>query len=288
MVRIYSSYGYADVTKNYGDCIVLIKDNDAIVFDCGSEEHAQRVISLLNEKMIRKATVILSHNDADHFDGIPYLISQGRVSQVFTILLLKYKDELLERLNDQRRNRHSIGEAIKQLYDNIDSLSGKVILKDVYEDADDLPSWITRIGPELDYMLDAVAKALNNSEGDNIDGTTIVNAASVQIKAVLNGQSILLTGDCAAAAIPSTVNFALYRIVQLPHHGNADQAQQIFDRAYPDENITYIVSDNTGSTNGGSDRLQKAGHNIKNTKTDGDITLLASSWSSNYIGRPLG
>ena len=37
--------------------------------------------------------------------------------------------------------------------------------------------------------------------------------------------------------------------------------------------VTYIVSDNTGDSNGGSDKLKGYGCDIRNTKNDGLIKL---------------
>ena len=119
MIKILSSKNYEDPSKNHGDCIVGIDGQTAIIFDCGSEEHAKRAIDILDDYGIQKATVILSHNDDDHFKGIPYLIEEGRVSKLFTILLLKYKQELLDIIDDGRRNLSSIGDAIKELYDQL-------------------------------------------------------------------------------------------------------------------------------------------------------------------------
>ena len=41
------------------------------------------------------------------------------VKRNFTILLLKYKEELLDEIDDGRINRNSIGNKITELYDNI-------------------------------------------------------------------------------------------------------------------------------------------------------------------------
>ena len=287
MVKILSSKNYDEPSHNYGDCIIYVDGGTAIIFDCGSEEHAKRAIEILNSYGISKATVILSHNDDDHFKGIPYLISKGKVNNLFTILLLKYKDELLDRIDDKRRNRNSIGNAITELYDNISKLSGTVTLKDVYKDESELPSEVKRIGPTLEYMLDAAAKGLDSREGNTIDGETVTNAASVQIQLSFNNQKILLTGDCAPEAIPKQIDLKEMDYIQLPHHGKATLAEKIFERVYPSNNVTYIVSDNTGDSNGGSDDLNGKGKNIKNTKTIGDIEL-ANTKQSSYTGKLLG
>ena len=287
MVKIFSSKSYDDTTKNHGDCIVFVDGKTAIIYDCGSEDHAKRAIKLLDDNGIQKAIVVLSHNDDDHFKGIPHLIDEGRVEKLFTILLLKHKKKLLDEIDDGRRNLNSIGEAIKKLYDNIASLSKKVALRDVYDDATEFPTQMKRIGPEFDYMIKAAAKGLDSREGDTIDSETITNAASVQIQLSFDSKKILLTGDCAPAAIPETVKLSGYDFIQLPHHGKPSLAEEIFKRADKNNDITYIVSDNTGSSNGGSDNLNTKGHKVKNTK-NGDITLFPESAKPTYAGRTLG
>lgn len=45
---------------------------ELVVFDCGCEEHADRVEEYMRNNGYDKTKVVLSHNDSDHFDGIPY------------------------------------------------------------------------------------------------------------------------------------------------------------------------------------------------------------------------
>ncbi len=287
MIKILSSKNYADNSKNYGDCIVFIDGKTAIIFDCGSEEHAERAMELLDSNGIAKATVVLSHNDSDHFKGIPHLIENGRVDKLFTILLLKYKQEILDALDDGRRSTDSIGDAITNLYDNIASLSQTVTLCDVYADSDKFPSQMKFIGPDFNYMIQVAAQALDSCEGDTIDGETVTNAASVQMQLSLSDKKILLTGDCAPAAIPTDVDLSTYDFIQLPHHGKPSLAEEIFERADSNINVLYIVSDNTGTTNGGSDDLITTGHRVQNTK-NGDITLSVASSTPTSARRTLG
>ena len=93
-VQFLSAKGYSDPSKNNGDCILVDNGSELVVYDCGCEEHARRVLNYMRQHGYRQAKVVLSHNDSDHFDGIPYLIERGAVSAVYTLLLLKYKDEL--------------------------------------------------------------------------------------------------------------------------------------------------------------------------------------------------
>ncbi len=288
MIYIMGAEEYEDSKKNYGDCIVYIEKGTAIIYDCGSEEHAKRVIELLDENGIDKAIVVLSHNDSDHFQGIPYLIEKKRVESVFTVLLLKYKDKLLKTIDDDRRNEISIIKTIKDTYDNIASLSGRVKLKDIYENENELPYNTFRLGPDFDYMIAAAAKELDSREGDTIDNERVVNATSVQIGINFGSNTILLTGDCTPAAIPEDVDLTKFDYIQLPHHGKPELAEEIFKRADKNIDITYIISDNTGASNGGSDNRSYKGHKYKNTRTDGDIRLDNNTSRPSYTGHTIG
>lgn len=275
IVKFLSSKNYEDPSKNNGDCIIVDNGIELVIFDCGCEEHAQRVEQYMLNHNYSSAKVVLSHNDADHFDGIPYLVDQGLVSEVYTLLLLKYKKELLDLINDKRRTKDSIARSIEEIYDNIYSLSGKVTLKDIFTDTD-VTSDVTIPGPDKDYALNAVAKNIDSRESDNIDKETIVNAVSTQLSIFFGYKKhLLLTGDSSFKAIEETIK--THEAIQLPHHGKLAQAEEIF-RA-KDNTTIYFVSDNTGDSNGGSSKLPKRGYIIKNT-LDGDQDCTFSTFNA--------
>lgn len=267
-VTFLSAIKYSDPSKNNGDCILVDTGSELIVYDCGCEEHAQKVLDYMHRHNYLQAKVVLSHNDSDHFDGIPYLVERGAVSAVYTLLLLKYKDELLDRIGDRRITRDSLTRRIEEIYDNIYSLGGTVELRDIFTETYVAPG-VTIPGPDKEYSLDAVAKLIAPNEGDSIDKETILNAVSTQLSVSFGYQKkLLLTGDSSFAAIEDTVR--THNAIQLPHHGKLEQAENIF-QVKGNETI-YYVSDNTGSSNGGSDDLRRKyprGHIIHNT-LDGD------------------
>ena len=263
-VIFLSSKNYNDPSKNCGDCIFIDTSSELVIFDCGCEEHAKQVENYMLNHNYSTAKMILSHNDADHFDGIPYLVDKGLISEVYTLLLLKYKDELLDLIDDGRRNRDSIAKSIEEIYDNIYSLSGTVTLKDIFTDTN-IATGINIPGPDKDYALNAIAKNIDSRESDNIDKETIVNAVSTQVSITFSpNKKLLLTGDSSFKAIET--NIKTHSAIQLPHHGKLDQADNIF--SIKDNQTIYYVSDNTGNSNGGSDKLREKyprGHVIYNT-----------------------
>lgn len=264
-ILILSSKNYENAsTTNYGDCILINTGNELVIYDCGHEAHANAVIDYMSKNGFDKAKLILSHNDSDHFDGILKLLNENKVSVIRTTLLLKYKDIILKKIDDKRKTRDSVSQQILDLYDNIAQLSGAP-LEDIYEHPEDLCDEVSIVGPDFDYMIETVAKRLDGREGNTMDGETAVNATSIQTKVLIGTHSLLLCGDCSFPAIENIVRN--YDAVQLPHHGKCKQAEKIFDKKSDQAYSVYIISDNTGNTNGGSDNLITTGHRVYNTKT---------------------
>lgn len=287
-IKILSSKHYPDYkTINYGDCILINTGSELIIYDCGSNAHADKVIDYMEQHGFTKAKFILSHNDKDHFEGIYRLLENNKLSEIRTTLLLKYKDDILERIDDKRKTRESVSRDILELYDNISKLSGYPIV-DIYENTTPLCSEVSIIGPDKDYMLDTVAKRLDGREGNTMDGETAVNATSIQVEVKIGSYKLLLCGDCSYAAIEDKVYD--YAAVQLPHHGKQKQAERIFEKKSTQFNTVYVVSDNTGNANGGSDNLITKGHRVLNTKNSPDICIDSNTFSSSTIktGRTLG
>ena len=285
------SLNYDNPNNNYGDCILINTGTDLVIYDCGHKEHAIQVINYMDKNNFSKATLVLSHNDSDHFDGIPHLLEKEKIKAIHTVLLLKHVDDILDEIGDRRRNRETIKEAILKEYDNIASLSGNNLI-DIYKEDKTINSHVVDgvriVGPEYDYMINAVAKQLDNREGDIIDLETAVNATSIQVEVEIGGQTLLLCGDCSFAAIEDKVRE--YSLVQLPHHGKQEQGESIFEKKSDQLEDIYFISDNTGNAVGGSEGLDITGYNVHNTKTSNSIQIdneFLRSQSSN-TGRVLG
>ena len=287
-ILILSSKNYCNSkTTNYGDCILINTGSELIIYDCGHEKHADTVIEYMSKNGFEKAIVILSHNDSDHFDGILKLLDENKISVIRTTLLLKYKAQILKKIDDKRKTQDSVAKQILDLYDNIAQLSGAPI-EDIYEHPEDLCDEVSIIGPDFEYMIETVAKRLDGREGDMADDETAINATSLQVKVEIGTNCLLLCGDCSYPAIEDIVRD--YDAVQLPHHGKCKQADKIFEKKSDQSHSVYIVSDNTGNSNGGSDNLITTGHRVYNTKITGDITINSSTFTSSTYktGRVLG
>jgi beta-lactamase superfamily II metal-dependent hydrolase len=269
-IKVLSSRECVDLESNNGDCFIIDNGEEIIVYDCGCEEYANWIIKYMDDHGYSKAKIVLSHNDDDHFKGIPYLIDKNRVEEITTVLLLRYVNELLDLIDDGRKNRESLKKQIQEKYDNIRNLSG-CNLQDAFVHKQ-IANGIVITGPGKEYILNAAAKGLDTREGDTIDGETITNATSIHLSVELNGKKMLLTGDSSFESV-DLEELDDYKFIQLPHHGKNEIASQIFEKLRSTVDEVYIVSDNTGNSNGGSDKLESKGYQVRNTKNDGMLTF---------------
>ena len=95
---------------NFGDCILIDTGTSLVIFDCGHQKHAERVLAYMKKEGYKEAEFILSHNDSDHFDGLPCLIEAGVISHVYTLLLLKekYRKKLLQIMGNYIKDECSL------------------------------------------------------------------------------------------------------------------------------------------------------------------------------------
>ena len=285
-----SSKSYKESNEHdFGDCFIIDNGSDVVVFDCGSNEHAEKVIEYLerNYGPSKKAIVFLSHNDSDHFNGIPKLIEEGKVDKVYTILFLKLYHELLYEIDDGRKTNNSIKEQIAELYSNITSLEGQGILFSIYDNNDSFVkvcNGINIVGPTKEYAIKAAAKALDSCQGNTIDKETVINAASVQLSIDFGTSKMLLTGDSSTDAIQENVK--THQIIQIPHHGRLDHAEDLFEIKKNDKDTVYLISDNKGSNSGGSEELiskgKNKGHTIFNTRTEDTKIIDSTTYQKSY------
>lgn len=259
-----------DTDTRFGDCILLHDGRSLVVYDCGHERHTKEVKRfLLAHPAISQVHIVVSHNDSDHTDGVcpllEWLSSEGGYNVwVYTHQYLKYTDDILKKVADGRRkSQKSMNEALLAEFDNIRAVI-ETAEKLEFEAIEALPGTKVGtceiVGPTIDEFTDVAAQAVDNRVGDHIggskEGETVMNAASIQLKCTLeNGDRVLLCGD----ATPIYLNdLDSYDIIQLPHHGQLDDAQAIFDDLQDPYTKTFFISDNTGSgkTSGGSDKLK--------------------------------
>lgn len=289
-ITFLSSANYRDSNAHdYGDCILVEEGTEFLVYDCGSEAHAIQVKKYMQDHRFRQALVVLSHNDADHYAGIPYLVEQGLVSQICTPLFLQHLDNLLDCIGDKRYKREPLKEKLLEIFSNITDLAEKYpgLLVDSLKQPTLIPN-AEIVGPTLDYALKAVANRINNCKSDMIDAETVTNAVSVHVSCTANRNRVLLCGDSPFESIKSLL--PSHSVIQLPHHGKPETAEKIFAFKYRQNNTVYLISDNKGSaTNGGSKRLDRIGHNIIDTlKSNVVYPFPPGTSSGNYTGRTLG
>ena len=263
------SHYNSDLDTRYGDCILVYDSISLIVFDCGHEKHAEAVETFLqSNSFIKQVRIVVSHNDSDHTNGICGLLEWlnecgGYSVHVYSHQYLKYVDIILDKIDDGRRNRESLKEALLAEFDNIKTIietaqacgftADEALKGTSFGDC-------TIVGPTVEEFTDVAAQAVDNRESDKIgDGLaeeTVMNAASIQLKCKLDNAGIILL--CGDASPEYMHNLDGYNIIQLPHHGQLADAQAIFQELGGESySKQYLISDNSGSgaTSGGSDKL---------------------------------
>lgn len=263
-LRALSHYD-GDKDTRYGDCILLYGDSSMVVYDCGHARHAQEVEKFLkNHVSITQVHIVISHNDSDHTDGVidllSYLHSNRYSVTVYSSLYLKSARKVLDVLDDGRRKLPATKEHILETFGRIREIVEKArkygfTVKDAAVNTK--VSVATIVGPREDEFVEVVAQVIEDDSVTKIEGETVMNAASVQLKCDLDGaQTILLCGDASPSYLH---NLERYEIIQLPHHGQMEDAKRIFGQLEDPYSKTYLVSDNTGSgaTSGGSDKLEE-------------------------------
>lgn len=260
-----------DMDTRFGDCILIYDSNSLIVYDCGHAKHAEYVESFLKgNSTITAVHIVVSHNDSDHTDGVcgllDWLSEQDQYTvKVYTHQYLKYVDTILDIIDDGRRKREKLKEALLEVFNHI-----KVIIEtaDYYGFtaiealSETSVGSCTIVGPTVDEFTAVAAQAVDKRASDTVgEGDaqeSNMNAASVQLKCIFdNGKGALLCGDATPKFLK---NISSYDTIQLPHHGQEADAKAVFSKlggkSYSKD---YLISDNTGSaqTSGGSDDLVK-------------------------------
>lgn len=258
-----------DTNTRFGDCILLYDSTSLVVYDCGHTKHAEAVEAFLQSNpSISQVHIVVSHNDSDHTDGVCDLLDWLYVQQyrytvsVYSHQYLKHVDTILDKIDDGRRTRDSLKQSLLAEFDNI-----KTIIESAQAHGFLTVEALSGIsvgnctiaGPTIDEFTDVAAQAVDSRVDNNIgEGhaeETVMNAASIQLKCKLdNAETILLCGDASPSYLH---NLDSYDIIQLPHHGQLEDAQAIFQELNDPYAMKYFVSDNTGSgaTSGGSDKL---------------------------------
>lgn len=263
-MKALSNYGN-DKTTKYGDCILGYDDSQLLVYDCGHEKHAESVISFLEEHVgIKDVSIVISHNDSDHTDGILLLMEklddEDYSVTVYTSLYLKSINEIQKMLDDGRRTKNKTCEHILELFNHIAEIVTAAegygfAVENALPDTDVGLGVI--VGPSEENFVEVVTKAIESDGTGTSGGETVMNAASIQLKCTLQDDEIVLL--CGDASPDYIENLEDYDIIQLPHHGQSADAEKIF-KALDDPYIKeYLISDNTGSgeKSGGSADLEK-------------------------------
>lgn len=255
------SHYNGDLDTRFGDCIILYNTTEVVLYDCGHVKHADVVKKfLMSNTNISKMHIVLSNNDKDHTDGVidllDYLYKNTKILVIiYSALYLKNAKKILDLLDDDRRTLPATKQNILETFNNIKGIIEKAQEYEFAVKNVEIGTVISSchvVGPTEDEFVAVVAQAIEDNEITQIEGETVMNAASVQLKCTLDDMTnLLLCGDASPSFLHNLDN---YNIIQLPHHGKLDNAKEIFLNLKDPYSKDYFVSDNTGSgeTSGGS------------------------------------
>lgn len=263
LAEVFSCKEYDDDTKNYGDCFAFWDNMVFIVYDCGSVEHAMNLINFMNDNNINKIDyLVLSHDDSDHVSGVQYLLDNTNVNKICTPLILKYIDEIYAEIkkNSPQTNieKDTVRERIIEAYSNIYNIGDRLPAGKLIDATDgiQLADNFKILGPSKDLLVAVVAKGINGYEGDTYYKETVSNAISVQA-VVGDRNTIFLCGDAAFECVKENLNNN-YTYIQAAHHGKLEFAQSVYElKKGQEQSLCFIISDNTGNQNGGSDNFRE-------------------------------
>lgn len=253
-----------------GDAIVFSQyDNEnknclsTIVIDGGTAESAKALIQI-KDKYHKKAIDILlvTHPDADHINGAFNILQETNIF-IGAILVNRpwlYKQELSEKLNDNRFTPDGIEKTLKTEYVKLaefEKLAQDRNIK-IYESFSGLNAYnnyLTILGPSRQSYIESTEQHLreiyaskertrpaervekfdwvnDTIESDDkllpVGGTTPKNETSLITRISDNSGCIILTGDASAQDIEAALNYAdenglpykNCQYFQLPHHGS--------------------------------------------------------------------
>ena len=253
---------YDNETSNFGDCFILWDNISLVVFDCGSEEHAKYVLNFMDKHNISTIEcIILSHDDSDHVNGVCYLLEHTTVNKLCYHLLLKHAQDITDKIHEMSPQstitKETVKDRIVDIYGNlyeVGSSNHNIELLDAAT-TPEITDKIKVVGPEYDKLIEIVATQVDGYQGETIDSETTRNALSVQVS-IEDTQKIFLCGDASFISVENYLQDNTFDYIQAAHHGKIDFAEQVYELK-EDEDFVFLISDNTGNTNGGSDKLEK-------------------------------
>lgn len=204
---------------------------------------------LWGKKITHLDVVIISHPDADHFNGLPFIVKHFKPKKIW--------------INGDLQSENSY----ESLLDIARAKSATVHT------------------PQTGEMLFANSTSTIFNVADlHIDPITLSdNDKSLVIALETRSKKILFTGDISKKAESLLVkdNISLQAdILQLPHHGSATSSSKEFlDTVSPDYAIISAGKHKTGTFPATDvvSRCQEAGIRIYNTATDGTITVTVTN-----------
>ncbi len=239
---------FIDVGK--GDCILIEKDNSAVMIDCGYKNTFSAVSSVLNDRGIKSLDyLIITHYDKDHVGGAAQIANAYEIGQIY----------LPDYIPSDNSNYENLTSVITEK-----SLSAARVSED-----------LSFVLADVTYNIYATTIAY---EEDTDSGEGNDNNVSLVITAEYGDDSYLFPGDIEKKGIKAylAANHGSFDVVKMPHHGSLEDNsdQFIADTAVKIALITDSSDDL--AEDGLLQLLTDAGVTVYRSSSNGTITVTST------------
>jgi competence protein ComEC len=230
-----------------GDSILIISEGKAMLVDAGVRSAGDEVVAYLQSQGVDSLDYLAAtHPDADHIGGMAEVLAAYDVEH----------DIIAPSLTSDTATYRGLAEAVA---------------------AEPNAGFDTPDVGESFKLGDATVECLANGEGE-----ADTNDASIVLKVVCAGASVLLTGDISADVERRLVKDGLpldSDVLKVAHHGSHNSSDEVFLRAVSPEYAVISAGANNRYGHPRAEtleRLSAAGAVIYRTDIDGTVVFLFS------------
>ncbi len=181
-----------------GATVIHFPSGKTLLYDCGAFSSPERAAQITAGALWQKGithldAIVVSHPDADHFNGLPGILERFSVGIIY---------------------------APPSMFDRVDQSPALRALRKAIRNADVPLAWLT-CGDRLDVGADAIVEVLHPT-ADFATQTDNSNATSIVLQITCHERRFLLTGDLEPPGLQSALKRATLpcELLLIPHHGS--------------------------------------------------------------------
>ncbi len=226
------------------------EDYHICVYDCGTENQADKMIDLLNEYYFTEAdddekiidAIIISHPDGDHINGIKKIMGEYQITAMYFNIPWDYANELVD-LSDNYNSASYLSSKLKKQYPKLseiedygcelgipiyNALQGTIICDELLILAPSRDDYINHLLNSDKTPVNAATESFSESDESNLDSwdrdnllenpeTSEENETSVIVWGLCGADKkrFLLMGDAGVIGIKSALDYVYDKDVRL-------------------------------------------------------------------------